>query len=341
MAKTIGQRRRTWIDFQDLTSATNRIALVHYDYGLRPWPYPDRRAARMDWAVSLYERQLETAQWLDDDRVPAVNLHTGTEIFAEAFGCRIVYPGDNMPYALSCVEDASGVAGLRMPSIHEGPLGDIFDMTDRIRDRVGPDAILHLPDIQSPFDIAALIWKKEDFLMALIDEPEAVHELVAMTRELLAAFLDEWFRRYGTAYIAHYPDYYMEGGMTLSEDEIGAISPATFREFCLDSLNFLSDRYGGIGIHSCANSRHQWTGFRDIRGLRMLNLIQPAHILEEAYPFFERQTAQMHSFFGEARHGADWPGPGTDAHVVLSAPASDRESALRALERLRQPGARP
>ncbi|MBP7401684.1 MAG: hypothetical protein KBA30_03645 [Clostridia bacterium] len=340
MARTVEQRRRTWIDFQDLSSPVNRIALVLYDYGQRPWPYPDRRAARMDWAVSLYERQLETAQWLDDDRVPAVNLHTGTEIFAEAFGCRVAYPGDNMPYALARVESAADVAKLSVPSVFDGPLGDIFDMTDRIRDRVGPDAVLHLPDIQSPFDIAALIWKKEDFLIALIDEPEAVHELVAMTRTLLTAFLDEWFRRYGTAYIAHYPDYYMEGGMTLSEDEIGAISPGFFRTYCLDSLNALSDRYGGIGIHSCANSRHQWEGFRDVRGLRMLNLIQPAPVLEEAYAFFAGQTAQMHSFFGELRHAPDWAGPGPDAHVVLMESASDRDSALRALERMRRPGAR-
>ena len=341
MARNLTQRRKTWTDFQDLSSHTRRIALVQYDYGLRPWPYPDRIVERMDWAVSLYEKQLETALWLDDDRVPAVNLHTGTEIFAEAFGCRVAYPGNNMPYAQACVNSAADVAKLRIPSIFEGPLGGILEMTERVRDRVGPDAILHLPDIQSPFDIAALIWNKEDFLISLIEEPEAVHELVAMTRELLTAFLDEWFRRYGTNYVAHYPDYYMEGGMTLSEDEIGAISPAFFKEYCLDTLNFLSDRYGGIGIHSCASSRHQWTGFRQVRGLRMLNLILPANILQEAYPYFAGQAAQMHSYFGEARPAADWPGPDPETHVVLTAQAKDRDTALRALERMRMPGAKP
>ena len=129
--------------------------------------------------------------------------------------------------------------------------------------------------------------------------------------------------------------------MTLSEDEIGAISPAFFKAYCLDTLNFLSDRYGGIGIHSCASSRHQWTGFRQVRGLRMLNLILPADILQEAYPYFAGQAAQMHSYFGEARPAADWPGPDPETHVVLTAQAKDRDTALRALERMRMPGAKP
>ena len=60
MARNLTQRRKTWTDFQDLSSHTRRIALVQYDYGLRPWPYPDRIVERMDWAVSLYEKQLET-----------------------------------------------------------------------------------------------------------------------------------------------------------------------------------------------------------------------------------------------------------------------------------------
>jgi len=338
MFRTLAQRRKTWIDFQDLTSPVNRLALVLYDYGLRPWPYPDRWDARVDWAASLYERQLETARWLDDDRVPAANLHTGTEIFAAAFGCKVAYPGDNMPYALPAIEQAGDVARLRLPSIMEGPLGEIFEQTDRLREKVGKDAILHLPDIQSPFDIAALIWKKEDFLIALIDEPEAVQELVGMTRAILTSFLDEWFRRYGRSYIAHYPDYYMEGGVTLSEDEVGAISPAQFRTFCLDSLQSLSDRYGGMGLHCCANARHQWEGFASIRGLRMLNLIQPLPLLEEAYLFFEKTTAQMHFPFGEQPHTSGWPGPGPDSHVVLTERAADRDTALRVLERMRRSG---
>jgi hypothetical protein len=47
--------------------------------------------------------------------------------------------------------------------------------------------------------------------------------LAVKVRALLVAFFDEWFKRYGTTFVAHYPDYVMHGGLTLSVDEVGAI----------------------------------------------------------------------------------------------------------------------
>ena len=39
-----------------------------------------------------------------------------------------------------------------------------------------------------------------------------------MVKELMFEFLDEWFRRYGPSFMAHYPAYYMPNGITMSED---------------------------------------------------------------------------------------------------------------------------
>ena len=72
-----------------------------------------------------------------------------------------------------------------------------------------------------------------------------------LTGEILTAFLDEWFARYGDEYIAHHPDYYMSKGMTLSEDEIGACGTDVFESMFLPELVSLSEYYGGIGIHCC------------------------------------------------------------------------------------------
>ena len=98
----------------------------------------------------------------------------------------------------------------------------------------------------------------------MVEEPEAVKELCCKTHELLTSFLDEWFRRYGKTFIAHHPDYYMPYGVTLSEDEAGSVSPEMFEEFFLPHLTALSERYGQIGIHCCANAMHQWENFKKI-----------------------------------------------------------------------------
>lgn len=333
-------RKQRWISFMDLASPTKTICLIDFDdheaLGERPWPYPGRTQARIDWALRQYERALQRTQWLHDDAVPGVHPYTGTEIFAQAFGSPVHLPGDNMPFARPAIYDRSGLSALRPPSIDGAVLGELFELARALRERAGKDALMTLPDIQSPLDIAALIWEKADFLVAMIDEADAVLALCDMTERTLTEFLDRWFAEFGTDYMAHYPDYFMRGGLTLSEDEIGEFSAPMFEQFCLGALNRLSRRYGGIGIHCCANSRHQWEGLKQVEGLRLINLVQPPKLIKEAYSVFADTAAQMHSWFGDGEPSDAWlDGFPPRAHVVLRDRATDRDDALRKLDRLR------
>jgi hypothetical protein len=124
--------------------------------------------------------------------------------------------------------------------------------------------------------------------------------------------MDEWFRRYGTEYVAHYPDYFMSAGITLSEDEVGAVNGEIFDELFLPELVELSNHYGGLGIHCCADARHQWPHFRRVPGLRLLNFVnpptrKPEDYIRNAYPFFRDVCAQFH--YGWLPEGAPetWP----------------------------------
>lgn len=193
---------------------------------------------------------------------------------------------------------------------------------------------MRLVDIQSPMDIAALIWNKNDIYIAIIESPEAVKELAAKVGELMVKFLDEWFARYGQEFIAHYPVYYMPQGITLSEDEVGAVNEEMFVEFYLPELVALSKRYGGIGIHCCANAKHQWDNFIKVSDLRLLNLVQPVNELQAAYDYFADHVPQMHSWFG---NGPAWTWPEqypADARVVMETNASSRDEALELSEKL-------
>lgn len=113
---------------------------------------------------------------------------------------------------------------------------------------------------------------KSDFFAAMYEAPEAVKELSVMVKEFLFEFFDEWFRRYGKETIAHYPDYYMPYGITISEDEVGSVSPQMYREFFEEELHEFSQRYGAIGVHCCADAIHQWENFKNIPNLKILNL---------------------------------------------------------------------
>jgi len=191
-------------------------------------------------------------------------------------------------------------------------------------------------DIQSPMDIAALIWDKNDFFIAMLEEPEAVKELADKVSQLFTAFLDAWFARYGREFIAHFPTYYMPDGLTLSEDEVGIVNQECFAEFFLPELTMLSERYGGLGMHCCANSRHQWEQFLRIPGLRVLNLIQPPEVITAAYRYLAPHVAQMHGGYGQ---GDPWSWPAqmpAGARVIYELNAASREEALTLLARMRE-----
>lgn len=336
--RTIEQRKAHWRDFHVADGKRKFICRVvpPEDAPKRPSPYPELKAQRIDWAWDHYQRLAARTEWLPDDTMPFLNPYTGTEIFAAAFGCDVSRPDDDMPFALPLVTSAAEADKLRVPDLDCEPLAILFEIADELRRRAGDDALLALPDIQSPMDIAALIWDKTHLFCAMLDEAEAVKTLAAKAMELLTKFLDEWFRRYGSEYIAHYPPYYMPGGLTLSEDEIGSVSREMFDEFFLPTLVALSERYGGIGIHCCADSRHQWDGFRKIPKLMLINLGgRSAEEIREAYELFSPDSAHWHWAWtpGEPlwEHLGEYP-PGTRA--VLNFGPPDREGAIEAAEKM-------
>ncbi|MCK4376556.1 MAG: hypothetical protein KAX19_14565, partial [Candidatus Brocadiae bacterium] len=129
-------------------------------------------------------------------------------------------------------------------------------------------------------------------------------------------------------------DYYMPVGITLSEDEVGAVNEEMFEEFFLPELVELSDRYGGIGMHCCADARHQWANFLKVPNLRLLNLIQSVEEVRSAYEFFAPHVPQMHSWFGE---GPAWTWPEQfpeGARVAMEGTANSRDEALELSDRL-------
>ncbi len=302
--------------------------------------WPDKARERIERRWAEYRVQCEKARLVDDDRVPFLSNLTGTEIFAEAFGCAVHRPAGNNPFALPLVRSAAEADRLRVPELSASALAYQFDIADELQRRAGPGALMKPVDLQSPMDIVALIWEKEDLFCAMLEAPEAVKALAAKVRTLLTAFLDEWFRRYGTTFVAHYPDYVMHGGVTLSVDEVGAVGAEAFREFFRDELVALSEHFGGLGIHCCADARHQWDNFRALPGLKVMNHNAPParaarEYLLDALRFYAGGPAQMP--IGWTPDGAPetWPRQYPQgARVIFEVAAADAAEAAAIAERL-------
>jgi hypothetical protein len=228
--------------------------------------------------VENYTRQVRMLEALGDDAVPCAPLGTGTHIYAAAFGCRVhTYP-DNNPAAVPMLRTAAEADALATPDIWKSPtLYRVFEMAEATRKELGKDIPPGCPDAQSGFDTACLVWKKEDLFCAMMDprEKESVNRLTQKCSDLLKTFHQELVRQFPTINPCHCPPVWTPPGHgpQVSNDECGSMSVAAFEEFCLPELIDLSETFGDISMHCCADAEHQFPSFRKIPNFYAFNRV--------------------------------------------------------------------
>jgi hypothetical protein len=117
--KIIAERKQRWVDFYDMSKPGRNLLLVRWMPALedRPWPSSGNIQQRIEWAWKKYQIQLQQMEWLEDDTLPFLDVFTGTEIFAAAFGCPVYYPTDDMPFAMPRIKSASEVNAIQIPDL--------------------------------------------------------------------------------------------------------------------------------------------------------------------------------------------------------------------------------
>ena len=131
----------------------------------------------------------------------------------------------------------------------------------------------------------------------------------------------------------------MDGGVTLSEDEIGSVSDEMFVDFFRDELVALSEHFGGLGIHCCANARHQWQNFKELPGLRVLNISKPPtgdeSYIPDAYRYYGNLLVQVHAGWSPdcepERFPYQYP---ENTRVIFSVTGKDRDDTIRICDEL-------
>ncbi len=229
------------------------------------------------WVVENYKRQVRSLESLQDDNVPLAQLLTGTQLFANAFGCEVHIPLDDNPCALPMVNCKEEADKLEIPDIWKTEcLYRVFELGDAVRRELGTDVNMGICDMQTGFDITNLIWNKTDLLCAMSLEPDAVKRLSAKCAALLKTFLLELRKEFPNMSPCHCPGIWVppEMGPWVSNDEVGIMSPQMFEEFCLPELNDLSETFGSIGMHCCADAEHQFPGFNKIRNFYAFNRVE-------------------------------------------------------------------
>ena len=247
------------------------------DYTLTDRPIPELASP----IIKNYERRIQLLQASEHDGVPHVDITTGTHIFAAAFGSAVHTYEDNNPIALPLVSTPDAADQLEVPDIWKTPvLYRIFEMAYEIRKRLGSDVPHTPPDIQTGFDVACMVWDKQEIFIAMIDEDrkEAVKRLVDKCAMLVKEFLTSFLEEFPNVNPCICPDTWAppEMGPWVSNDECGSLSNHMFEEFCLPEMVELSEHFGGLAMHCCAQAEHQFESFKKIPNFYAFNRVEAA-----------------------------------------------------------------
>ncbi|MDW7657152.1 MAG: uroporphyrinogen decarboxylase family protein [Bacillota bacterium] len=114
-------------------------------------------------------------------------------------------------------------------------------------------------DIQGPLNTAAMLWKQDEFMMAMIYEPVTVHMLLEQVTEQLIRIIKAMIAEIGLMSGPLWPYIWLptDIGVGIIEDYMPLISPKLYREFSIPYVQRISEAFGGVFIHCCGTYEHQ------------------------------------------------------------------------------------
>ena len=208
------------------------------------------------------------------DYVPYLDPFEGVTVLSEAFGCPVEVPKNGDPWVKNhIVKNPDDVYNFKKPSKDNEVYKRIFNTLSFFEEETGFQIPVGVTDPQGPLDVASLIWRNADFLVACLTNKKEVHHLLDVVTE---AFIEFYTMQYemlkNPAFSVHsFPLLNSNDGISVSDDEAVLLSPDLFEEFGVPYLNRISDAFGGLYYHCCGDFGNVLDNILEIRGLRAIN----------------------------------------------------------------------
>jgi hypothetical protein len=251
------------------------------------WPKISVNAALNDFdlmALSQYgycSEQLARA----DGSLLNVRCNYGTSIIPLLFGAEafIMDEASNTLPGSRPVADQSAIRKIiaaGIPDLKAGfgervfEMGDYFAKISHQYPKIGRTVSAFHPDLQGPIDICELLWGSAIFT-AIYDEPDLVHELLALVVETYIAFMRAWEKiiPFDPEFNSHWSMLF-RGKIMLRDDSATNFSRKMFEKFILPYDQRLLDEFGGA-VHFCGKGDHLINSLSTLRGLHAVNVSQP------------------------------------------------------------------
>ena len=198
---------------------------------------------------------------LADDYLPSLITGNSPYYLSIAFGADWERVDGGTLVAHPIIQSKDDISKLKVPDygkIVNNPFGECMKRIDFFLNETEEKIPLVLPDPQGPLSLVAQLWKMEELFIAMIESPEAVHQIMNIATGAIIEFFEFLFQKFGRKnFIAAHcmPYIYRKpgDGISLSEDMFGVLYPQHLEEFLVPYLNKISSRFGGLLLHSCGD----------------------------------------------------------------------------------------
>jgi uroporphyrinogen-III decarboxylase len=240
---------------------------------LIPDDYFTNPAAMLEYQETKIGRHLST---LDDDYIPNLMPWYGTVVVPSAIGGRVAFQRGMDPAVagtfVNCPED---IPKLEPPDpLRDGLMPLVLETIRYFRQH--SSLPVAFTDAQGPLNIALTLCGVENFFLWTHDYPSLAHYLMDFATEVLIS----WIRvqkeaagqpRCGGAFphSTLLPPGF--GGVSISDDDCGLMSPGLYREFVVPYNSRVFRAFGGGTLHYCGSAGHQLENFITTEGLTGIN----------------------------------------------------------------------
>jgi hypothetical protein len=244
------------------------------------WPQPTMAEIQVDRELMLLSElaPVYAACLVGDDTLPMIRANYGTGLLPSLFGCEIKhFEHETLPAALPLhnVGRIRELVAEGVPDLRGGLGGRVLDTVAFYGEALAPyptlrEAVLmDLADTQGPLDAAEIIWGSEIFL-AMYEEPELVHDFLALVTDTIAAFTRAQQALDGLAFSDPRAPI---GRVCVREDASVMVSGEMYERFCRPYTQRLLGEFGG-SVHWCGDGQAWWRALITMENLTAVNPFQ-------------------------------------------------------------------
>jgi hypothetical protein len=194
---------------------------------------------------------------------------------ASAFGAEYEWPPGQAPVVKHLYSSLQDVPELVPHNFDDVPImRHTLDMITYFLDQTQGRLPMSWCDIQAPLNVAGGIVEASQFFLAFYEEPNKVKEILTAATDVLIRFtqkqselIGELLARPGHGFASSRTGT----GIGLSTDNLIMISPAMYKEFCVENAARIGNHFGGMAIHSCGNWGKWLEAVKEIPNLIMVD----------------------------------------------------------------------